>query len=263
MRNYIDQRAGSRRPIIPGRRAATSMEPAPIVRKTSPTSPRETQNAYMRFDFGHDIGSNGMSIDGNIGVRFVEDDLSIGRLHSRTTTSMRIRRRLDPGGPRTPDAESRDHPRDFLPETAAFLEQAATPIVVDQEDTQWLPSLNVKWNLNDNMLVRFGASKALTRAEHAGSACLAARGCQHDASQLTRRSRIPNDPLFGVDRGAQDINLDRIVITRGNPDAAADRRRSAWTCPSSGISRAATSRRRCSRRISRTSSPPATRRRTR
>ena len=56
-------------------------------------------------------------------------------------TSMRIHRLLPrrrPHGLRI--AEASDHPRDFLPETAAFLDQAATPIVVDQEDTEYLPS---------------------------------------------------------------------------------------------------------------------------
>ena len=38
------------------------------------------------------------------------------------------------------DAEAHDDPRDFLPETTAFLEQAATPIVVDEHDTDYLPS---------------------------------------------------------------------------------------------------------------------------
>src|SRR3712207_7137744 len=49
---------------------------------------------------------------------------------------------------------SHDDPRDFLPETTAYLEQAATPLSVDQEDTKWLPSLNLKWNLNQDMLIR-------------------------------------------------------------------------------------------------------------
>jgi TonB-dependent receptor len=173
----------------------------------------ETQNAYVRFDFGHDIGSNGMSIDGNVGVRFVKSDLSSnGSLAYDDFDADQIE-----SGKRTPDAESHDHPRDFLPETAAYLDQMATPYVVDQSDTKWLPSLNIKWNLNDNSLVRFGASKAMTRPNIQDL-----RATRLVGATTTRTSypniTDPNDPLYGTDRGAQDISVGRITLTRGNPD---------------------------------------------
>jgi TonB-dependent receptor len=172
----------------------------------------ETQNAYIRFDFGAEF-NGGMSLDANVGVRFVKSDLtSAGALAFQAFT-------VDEQGstsPRTPDAESRDHERDFLPETAAFLEQAATPIAVDESDTHWLPSLNLKWGLNENMLVRFGASKGVTRPnvqDLRASQLVAANTQRINFAPITD----PMDPLFGVDRGAADINLNRIVLTRGNP----------------------------------------------
>ena len=175
-----------------------------------------TQNAYLRLDFGKEIGSNGMSIDGNIGVRFVKSDLSSNGSLAYQPFNADTQTQSTPDAPRTPDAESHDDPRDFLPETTAFLEQAATPILVDQNDTEYLPSLNIKWNLNQNMLMRFGASKGMTRANVQDL-----RASQLVGAQTTRINyppiTDPNDPLFGVDRGAQDINLSRISLTRGNP----------------------------------------------
>ncbi len=173
----------------------------------------ETQSAYVRFDFGHEIGSNGMSFDANIGVRFTKSDLSSdGFLAYDDFDADQVE-----GGDRTPDAEDNDHPRDFLPETAAYLDQLATPYVVDKEDTHWLPSINVKWNLSDNSLVRFGASKALTRPniqDLRATRLVGATTTRTSYPQITD----PSDPLYGFDRGAQDIDLGRITITRGNPD---------------------------------------------
>jgi TonB-dependent receptor len=175
-----------------------------------------TSNAYVRLDFGSDLGDNGMSLGGNIGVRFVKTTLTSNGSTAYQAFNPDTQTASTTGAPRTSDAESRDDPRDFLPETTAFLEQAARAIAVDQEDTKWLPSLNLKWDLNDNMLVRFGASKALTRPNVQDL-----RATQLVAATTTRTSYAPitdpNDPLFGVDRGAQNITLDRITITRGNP----------------------------------------------
>jgi TonB-dependent receptor len=66
------------------------------------------------------------------------------------------------------------------------------------------------------MLIRFGASKAVTRPNVQDL-----RATQLIAANTTTTAFTPiedeNDPLFGVDRGVQDISLNRIVVTRGNP----------------------------------------------
>jgi TonB-dependent receptor len=174
----------------------------------------KTSNAYFRFDFGWDMGDNGRSLDGNIGVRYVQTQLdSAGSLYYQPFNA-------DPVGggtqPRTPDAESHDDPRDFLPQTAAFLDQQATPIIVDREDTHWLPSLNLKFNLNDDMLFRFAASKAVARPNVQDL-----RASQRFEANVTRVNfptiTDPNDPLYQMDRGLQDVRLDRIRLTQGNP----------------------------------------------
>jgi iron complex outermembrane receptor protein len=176
----------------------------------------ETQSAFLRLDFARDIGTGGQSIDGNIGVRFTKTDLVSNGAFAYQAFNPDTQTPSTVDAPRTPDAESRDDPRDWLPETTAFLEQAATPIFVDQGDSFVLPSLNVKWNLNDRMLFRFGASKALTRPNVQDL-----RATQLASANVTRVDfpaiTDEDDPLFGWDRGAQNITLDRIVITRGNP----------------------------------------------
>lgn len=176
----------------------------------------KTSNAYFRFDFGKELNANGMSLDGNIGVRYVKTDLASNGFFAYQPFNADTQTPSTVDAPRTPDAESHDDPRDFLPETTAFLEQAATPILVDQSDDDWLPSLNLKWNLNDRMLMRFGASKGLTRPNVQDL-----RASQLVQANVTRVNYTPitdeDDPLFGVDRGVQDITLDRILITRGNP----------------------------------------------
>jgi iron complex outermembrane recepter protein len=175
----------------------------------------ETTSAYMRFDFGSELGDNGMSLSGNVGVRFVKTDLTSNGSVAYQAFDVDVQTSSSEETPRTDDAESRDHVRDFLPETAAYLEQAATAIAVDEQDTQWLPSLNLKWDLNDEMLIRFGASKALTRPNVQDL-----RASQLVQANVSRVNFPPitdeNDPLFGVDRGAERIALDRILLTRGN-----------------------------------------------
>jgi TonB-dependent receptor len=216
MRNYIDNE-----PDLAGNHPWTprgNLDGTGIYRPEDISDITErNESAYLRLDFGHDIGSEGMSIDGNIGVRFVKTGLesagafSYLRFNDDPQTDWQ-----DPDAPRTPDAESHDDPRDFLPETAAFLEQAATPILVDQDDTKWLPSLNVKWNLNDNMLVRLGASKAVTRPNVQD--LRASQRIEANVTRVNYAPLLPGDPLFGVDRGAEDIRLNRLVVTRGNPN---------------------------------------------
>ncbi len=176
-----------------------------------------TKNAYVRFDFQQDF-DNGMSIDANVGLRFVQTDLS--------STGFRAFRRwnddavqptfVDGERVRTDDAESRDDPRDFLPEAAAYTEQPAIATSLDLRDTKWLPSFNLRWNLNDEMQIRFAVSKGLSRPNVQDL-----RASQEYVVTTNRINYTPitdeSDPLFGIDRGAQDIRLGDIRVNRGNP----------------------------------------------
>jgi iron complex outermembrane receptor protein len=175
-----------------------------------------TKNAYVRLDFEHDF-AGGMSIDGNIGLRYVRTDLSSSGFRAyRAWNADDVQPTFVDGvRVRTDDAESRDDPRDFLPQATAYAAQAPVATTVDIKDTRWLPSFNLKWNLNADMLVRFGVSKGLSRPN--------VQDLRASQEYVVTTNRInfpqlqPGDPLFGIDRGAADINVGDIRVNRGNP----------------------------------------------
>jgi TonB-dependent receptor len=86
---------------------------------------------------------------------------------------------------------------------------------VDLKDTRWLPSFNAKLNLNSEMLIRFAVSKGLSRPN------VQDLRASQEYVVTTNRVAFPTvpegDPLFGIDRGAQDITLGDIRVNRGNP----------------------------------------------
>jgi TonB-dependent receptor len=104
----------------------------------------ETTAFYGRLDFGNEFDS-GSSIQGNIGLRYVKATVSgEGGIDYVPITA----------GPSLI----------FTPEAVAFTNQADTTQTGEFNSVDhWLPSLNVKWNLNDESLIRFAASKNITR----------------------------------------------------------------------------------------------------
>lgn len=157
----------------------------------------ETINFYGRLDFGNEF-KNGMSLEGNIGVRYTKTDVEgIG-----TRTFAEIDNNNAPG----------QNPIDFSPEAVAYFAQAD----IDQSgpidsDDRWLPSLNLKLNLNDSTLIRFAASEAITRP----------RIDQLRADQTAvgaLRFVSSDDPTVPIDQRTTDITLQQINIFGGNPD---------------------------------------------
>jgi len=176
----------------------------------------ETINLYAMLKFGADF-DNGMYMTGNVGLRYVKNTVSSNGSLAYTPFNPDPDERLTIPDPDYPEeAEARDAEQDFLPETTAFLQRAAIANDNDLEDDYLLPSLNLKLNLNDDMLIRFGASKAVTRpnvADLRASQTLSAQTSRIEFDPLE-----PDDPNFGVLRGAKDIVLQRININGGNPD---------------------------------------------
>jgi TonB-dependent receptor len=163
-------------------------------------------------NFAHDF-ENDMVLSGNLGLRYVKNSLSSNGTLSYSAWGEDLQ------GPITPDypqsAEDRDDKRDFLPETAIFLEQGDVPTVVDVEEDYFLPSLNVKLELNDDMLIRFGASQAMTRPNIQD--LRASQSISANFSRLEYPPLEPSDPNFGINQGARDITLQNINISGGNP----------------------------------------------
>lgn len=159
----------------------------------------KVQNYYARLDFGNEF-ENGMSLEGNIGVRYTKADVT------GTRGIDYINVFIDPNNPgQTPDV--------FSPEAVAYFNQADTGST-DQDlsgDDKWLPSLNLKWNLNDDMLIRFAASEGITRP----------RIDQLRGDQVAVPSFqfiTTNDPAVPVNQRITDIRLNQILLFSGNPN---------------------------------------------
>jgi TonB-dependent receptor len=180
----------------------------------------ETINLYAMVKFAQDF-DNGMWIDGNVGLRYVKNTLgSNGKLSYNEFSE--DRQELDdpvtyPGY--TQEVEDIDEINDFLPETEAYLKTADSVRRVDVEDEHWLPSLNVKLNLNDDMLIRFGASKGVTRPNM--SDLNATQSISAKTSVERFANLEPDDPNIDVPRGLVNGTLQNIRINGGNPDLVA------------------------------------------
>lgn len=110
----------------------------------------ETMNFYTQVNYGQEF-SNGQSVRGNFGLRYVRTETTGGGILSYVELA-----EDDPADP--------TQPRDFLPETAAYLDRPNETNSIDASYEYVLPSFNLRWDLNDEMLIRFAASQAITPA---------------------------------------------------------------------------------------------------
>lgn len=152
----------------------------------------KTTDFYVRLDMGQEF-DNGMSIDANVGLRYTKSTVSgTGELDYLEVTD--------------------DAVRSFAPDAAAFFDQASEDRSGEFSSIDyWLPSLNVKWNLNEKQLIRFAASKAITRP---------------NISQLRSGAVAVPSFRFDVDNSGplpvfNDIIPTTINIYGGNPDLQA------------------------------------------
>ncbi|MFN3312957.1 MAG: TonB-dependent receptor [Hyphomonas sp.] len=141
----------------------------------------ETRAAYFMLRFGNDNPfGNGMTLDGNIGLRYVETKFSseggwtfpqpgtipidsglpgpVGQNRCLTPTD------LEPGQVYQPPAfcalpqADRDRIR-------AFATGASIDVVAQNNYENWLPSINFRLGLNDDMIVRAAYSKGISRPD--------------------------------------------------------------------------------------------------
>ena len=174
------------------------------------TIEEETNNAYARFDFGNEF-DNGMSIDANIGVRYVETSVSTDGFEAYNFNE-------------SPDTDVGRRLVDFRPEAFAYITQPRQDFDFGQIASydRWLPSLNVKWNLNDNHLIRFGASQNIYRP-------LISQLRNDRSFSLQRQTlledRGPDAPIIldpdtnqPIPPEILDISVSQITVTGGNPN---------------------------------------------
>lgn len=141
-----------------------------------------TKAAYVMLSFGKDEPMfGGVTVDGNIGVRYVNtksksfgslqltDPLDIGSGESYADTC--TVEFVDPDGPGPLPPQPTDLPAvcDLGPEGYAAAQQfsngAAFPSIAVNKYDYFLPSLNIKFGLAEDLILRFGASKVLTRPD--------------------------------------------------------------------------------------------------
>ncbi|MEM9179306.1 MAG: TonB-dependent receptor [Pseudomonadota bacterium] len=160
----------------------------------------ETISVFGMLNFGNEF-DNGQALSGNIGVRYVKNDTTGGGIGSFSEFSALVG-----------DATDGSNPRTFLPELAAYLDQANQPIEISNGYEYFLPSLNVKWDLNDEMLIRFAASQTITPARidqlNASRNHSAVLGFVTDPTQIGP----------GGGNAVIDIIPDEIRISGGNPN---------------------------------------------
>lgn len=157
----------------------------------------ETINLYGMLNFGNEF-ENGQSISGNIGVRYVKTDNTGGGV---ATFSEVANTAVDPAS----------NPITYIPELVEYLDQENQFITIDNGYEYWLPSLNVKWNLNDEMLIRFAISEAITPPN------IADINAGRNARALLRFETDTNPPP-GTLPSTVNIAADAIRVDGGNPN---------------------------------------------
>lgn len=157
-------------------------------------------NLYGMLNFGNEF-DDGTALSGNVGLRYVRNETTGGGIGTYSEFAQL-----------NGDATDGSNPRTFLPELAAYLDQANQPIEISNSYEYLLPSLNVKYELNDEMLVRFAASQSLTPANI-------------DQLNASRNHRavlgfVTDPTLLGTDGGnaVVDILPDEVRIDGGNPN---------------------------------------------
>lgn len=159
----------------------------------------QTMNLYGMLNFGNEF-DNGQALSGNIGVRYVKTDITGGGIGGFSEFA-----------DLTGTADDASNPRTYLPELAAFLDQEDGVIGIDNSYEYFLPSLNVKWELNDEMLIRFAASQAITPPN------IADLNASRNARALLGFVTDPN-PAPGTLPGVIDIIPDAVRFDGGNPN---------------------------------------------
>ncbi len=156
-------------------------------------------NLYGMLNFGYEF-DDGTALSGNVGLRYVRNETTGGGIGTFSEFAQL-----------NGDATDASNPRTFLPELAAYLDQANQPIEISNSYEYLLPSLNVKYELNDEMLVRFAASQAITPPN------IADLNASRNSRALVGIITDPN-PAPGTLPGVVDIIPDAIRVDGGNPN---------------------------------------------
>ena len=156
----------------------------------------ETNTAvYARVDFSNEEFTNGITVDGNYGLRVVNYDLdSAGSVISSAITGD------------TSQFIANNDPALF----ALFNATAPQDRVIQNDETYVLPSFNVKFGLTDDLIMRFAAAKSISYPS---------TGLLRAYRQLNANASAINNGVAGAD-GQPGISGFTIAptVTGGNPN---------------------------------------------
>lgn len=211
----------------PAYRRGNAIEGTPFVEGEISDVDEKTEAVYGRLDFGsEDFLDAGMSLSGNLGLRYVKTELDVAGALSFPTLPV-----AQDGEPAITQANfievlcarpitSEDGLAPaycgFSPERQAEYVAALTGESVDDSDTifyeHWLPSFNAKLNVTDDFLVRLGISKGISRPD---LNAFSTSGTLGDNTRNLRQSgTLDTGPLYTVSTGnrllkpVESINFD-------------------------------------------------------
>jgi TonB-dependent receptor len=128
----------------------------------------DTGALYLQFNFGHEF-SDGKRIAGNIGLRYIDTDVgSDGFQVFPTGSGLQTEQQCADAIANAPPGQNIPPFCVLTPEERQsvrnYSNAASVPLNTQHNYHEVLPSLNVKLNVTDDMLVRFGYSRAINRA---------------------------------------------------------------------------------------------------
>ncbi|MEO6216751.1 MAG: TonB-dependent receptor [Sphingomonas sp.] len=168
---------------------------------------QKTGDAYMMLSFGREEPLfGGIKVDGNIGLRYVTDQVkTTGSIGAPTAQQLGV---LDPFSVRCPPpaVPPGSPPGTPIPPVSTFCAQGPASYALLQQFagdgsnvsnstsnrySYFLPSLNLKFGLSDDMLIRFAASRVLTRPDMADLRNYVGIGLAGDGITLTTTAGNP------------------------------------------------------------------------
>jgi TonB-dependent receptor len=171
-----------------------------------------TDAYYARADFGSDFG-NGMSVDGNIGVRYVSTTIRSGGqlgfplpsalsqdFAGRTSITAADIQNLCANIPAGSPARGYCS---LSPARQAEFAASYTGGVIDDSDniefSHWLPSFNVRFNMGNGVIIRGAVSKGISRPDL--SAFRTGGVIGDDTTSLLNGGTLETGPLFAIGTG--------------------------------------------------------------
>ncbi|MEO7687969.1 MAG: TonB-dependent receptor, partial [Sphingomonas sp.] len=169
---------------------------------------QKTGDAYMMLSFGREEPLfGGIKIDGNIGLRYVTEQVkTTGNIGAPTAQQLGVTDTFEVRCP-PPSIPAGSPPGTPLPPVSTFCAQgkasylllqqfasltgAGVPNSTVNRYSYFLPSLNLKFGLSNTMLVRFAASKVLTRPDLADLRNYVGIGVASDGLTLTTTAGNP------------------------------------------------------------------------